>query len=492
VSRRARKRSGLRLLAVAAGGLLVLGAAAAAFALQHAQIAPRQLGPYVERRTTGHNPLIERTGRWVGTTLVALDRGGDAMAAPQSALQLGAQARAAGVAEGVRQVPVADMAALRTALAGAQPGDVITLLPGSYRMGPVLVAGRAGNADAPIVVRAERPDSVVLEQDGSEGFRVTAPWWRFENLTVRGVCGDDSTCEHVFHVVGGAHHFAAVNNTLVDFNAHFKINGEGGAFPDHGLIASNTLTNTRARRTANPVVPIDLVAASDWVIRRNAISDFVKDGGDGVSYGAFAKGAGARNLFEQNLVVCEGRLRGMPGQRVGLSLGGGATGKPYCRDRACVVEQQQGTIRNNLIASCSDVGIYLNSAAQSTLLHNTLVDTVGIDVRYPGSSADVEGNLVDGMIRSRNDGVVRANDNLSAASLYAYLGYHSRRSLFADPAALDFAWRGDPPRRDGITHLPPDLCGQARGTHPAYGAFDSFAACLSNTSSTTSSSSSAN
>jgi hypothetical protein len=102
-----------------------------------------------------------------------------------------------------------------------------------------------------------------------------------------------------------------------------------------------------------------------------------------------------------------------------------------------VVEQEQGTIRGNLVAACSDAGIYLNSAARSSVLHNSLVDTTGIDVRFPTSSADVEGNLVDGTIRSRNGGVLREHDNLSAAPLYAYLGYHPLRTLDAAYGAFD-------------------------------------------------------
>jgi parallel beta-helix repeat protein len=480
----------MRRLLVIPLALVVLGLGTAAVVVQQAGVAPRQLGPYVEKRTSGHNPLIVKGGRWVAATLLALDRGDDGWA-PEPALALGAQPQPVGSDSAGKVVLVADLPELRAALARAEPGDAITLLPGTYRIDAPLDLNRPGSAQAPIAVRARRPGSVLLEQAGVEGFRINAPYWHVENLTIRGTCADDTYCEHALHVSGGAHDVVVRNNTLVDFNAHVKINGADGAFPDRGLIESNTLTNTRARRTANPVTPIDLVAASDWIFRRNLISDFVKAEGDGVSYGGFAKGAGARNLFEQNLVWCERRLRGLPGQRVGLSLGGGATGKPYCRDHACVVEQEQGTIRGNLIMGCSDAGIYLNSAARSSVQHNTIIDTTGIDVRFPGTSADVEGNLVDGSIRSRNDGVLRARDNLSAAPLYPYLGYHPVRALFAAPLALDFAWHGEPPRRASAGAVP-SLCGEARSAAPAYGAFDDFRSCLSASPAVTSSSSAAN
>src|SRR5437763_779831 len=80
-------------------------------------------------------------------------------------------------------------------------------------------------------------------------------------------------------------------------------------------------------------------AASHWIIRGNLISDFIKAQGDQISYGAYAKGAGSDNRFEQNIVLCESLLRGFAGQRVGLSLGGGGTGKELCRDKRCITEQ---------------------------------------------------------------------------------------------------------------------------------------------------------
>jgi hypothetical protein len=319
-------------------------------------------------------------------------------------LAIGAQPLAAGGAGTPTRRLVGSADEARSAFANAAPGDAIVFLPGTYRIRGHVPAARAGSAEAPIVVRADRPGTVTIEFEATEGFKVSAAYWRFENLTIRGACAAQEVCEHAFHVVGGAHHFAAVNNTVADFNAHFKINGEDGRFPDHGLIEGNTLTNGAPRTTHAPVTPIDLVAASDWTIRRNLITDFVKLGGDRVSYGAFAKGAGARTLFEHNVVLCEQRLQGAPGQRVGLSFGGGGTGKPYCRDHKCITEQDQGVMRANLVASCSDAGIYLNAAADSTIVDNTVLDTAGVQVRFPESSAELDGNIVDGAIFSRNGG----------------------------------------------------------------------------------------
>jgi parallel beta-helix repeat protein len=457
--------------------LLALGAGALLVALQERGIAPRLLGPYLERRSGGHNRLIEHAGRWTGAALTGQDRE-EAAPLPLPAMTVGAQP-AARVAAGADVVLVASSDQARAAIAAARPGQAITFLPGSYRFdGRSIAATTAGSAAAPITVRAAVAGTVLLEFALQEGFSVSAPYWRFENLAIRGACKAHSHCEHAFHVSGGAHHFAAINNTVTDFNAHFKINGSGGRFPDFGAIEHNTLNNGSARQTANPVTPIDLVAASDWTIRANLITDFVKAEGDQVSYGAFAKGAGSRNRFVGNIVMCEHLLARAPGQRVGLSLGGGATGPAYCRDRKCITEQNGSTIESNLISACSDDGIYLNSAAGSRIVHNTLLDTAGIDVRFPASSAQVAGNLVDGAIRARNGGLLRLDDNLDTDIAWLYLGRHPQRALFRAPAQLDLRWADAVPRRAAVTAAPPDLCGAARPAAPAYGAFDDFAACL--------------
>jgi parallel beta-helix repeat protein len=470
--RRPVRRSLMLLVALAC--LLAIGAGLLLYALQERGIDPRALGPYVARRSTGHNRLIERAGRWSDAALTRLDREA-ASPGPMPATSIGAQpTRRIGAADTL--VASADQA--RAAIAAARPGQVITFLPGTYRFeGNNIRVNQAGTAAAPITVRAAA-GSVLLEFAMVEGFNVSAPYWRFENLAIRGACGTHSDCEHAFHVVGGAHHFAATNNTITDFNAHFKINGSDGRFPDFGTIEHNTLSNSSARQTSNPVTLIDLVAASDWTIRANLISDFVKADGNQVSYGAFAKGGGSRNRFVGNIVICERLLARRPGQRVGISLGGGATGPAYCRDGKCITEQNGSTIESNLISACSDAGIYLNSAADSRIVHNTLLDTAGIDVRFATSSAQVAGNLVDGAIRSRNGALLRLDDNLDTATAWLYFGRHPQRVLFKAPAQFDFRWDGAGPRRAAGAPAAPDLCGTARPAAPAYGAFEDFAACL--------------
>lgn len=463
----------LAVLAACAGVLLYL---------QAQGVTPRALAPYIERRSAGHNPAISGAGAWLGQTLMRLDRG-DAGSSPLPALLppllIGAQPGASGSGQGAAR-PVATLDEARAAFDAALAGDVITFAPGVYRLRRALEARRPGVQGAPVTVRAALPGSVTIEVDGAQGFLVAAPWWRFENLTVRGVCRNQSFCEHAFHVTGKGSGFAAVNNTITDFNAHFKINGSGGSFPDGGLIAYNTLSNGSVRATASPVTPIDLVAGNDWTVRANLILDFVKGGGDRVSYGAFAKGGAARTVFERNVVVCEHLLRGRPGVRVGLSFGGGGTGKRYCRDGRCITEHEGGTMRANLVASCSDAAIYINSGAATRIVHNTLLDSAGVQLRYPQTAATMEGNLVDGAVSVRNDAQLRGSDNRLGALALSYLGVHPARSLFAAPLEYDLRWRDEAPRRAAQpdTQAQADLCGAQRPAAPAYGAFEDFKACL--------------
>lgn len=475
------KRGPRRVLSLLAAVPLLAGLAAAAGGLLYLQgegITPRALAPYVEKRAAGHNEIITGTGNWVGTALRALDRG-DPVPYELPALTIGAQPTPAPAHQATADAlkPVRSVPEAQRAFAQAVAGDIISFAPGVYRINSPLVASRPGVAGVPIVVRAERPGSVVLEVASAEGIVVAGPHWTFENLELRGACLEAGSCQHAFHVVGKGAHFVARNNRIVDFNAHFKINGDANGFPDHGLIEANTLTNTAPRRTHSPVTPIDLVAASDWTVRANLITDFIKTDGDRISYGAFAKGAAARTLFERNVVLCEQRLQGLPGQRVGLSFGGGGTGRPYCRDGRCITEHEAGTMRANLVAGCSDAGVYVNSAAGSRLLDNTLLDTAGVQVRFPESSAELDGNVIDGPVTSRNGGIVRLGDNRSSSVVAMYAGLHPQRGLFAAPDALDLRWDGEPPRRTARAQSS-DLCGVQRPAAPAYGAFEDFAACL--------------
>ncbi len=311
------------------------------------------------------------------------------------------------------QRPIRSAAELSHAMASATPGTTLVIAPGNYRF-QRLETRTAGTAEAPIVVRAARPGTVTLQATGVELFSVRHAYWTFQDLIIQGGAQTD----HAFHIVGAASHVTLKGNVIRDFHSPIKINGTpGNQYPDNGLIEGNDLYNRSARATGAPVTLIDLVAGSGWIVRDNYLADFAKNGGDFTSYGLFMKGNSDHGLIERNLVIC---ARDVPtsGTRVGLSLGGGGTGTPYCRHQNCAIEHRAGVIRNNIVLNCSDVGIYLNRASETLVAHNTLLMTTGIDVRFPTSSATVMNNVLTGSVRERDGGSVQTRDNLSFGSTY--------------------------------------------------------------------------
>ncbi|MGZ8293971.1 MAG: right-handed parallel beta-helix repeat-containing protein [Telluria sp.] len=467
-----RRKSPFKKIAFSIFTLVLLCAGAVAWFLESAAVPPRQMAPYIERRAADYN--VGQFVAWASRTFEELDRAQGVSGLPP--LRVGALADGSPPPAAGMVVPVDSAEAAARAIEKAQPGDVVTFAPGTYRF-----TGRpyiATSSASGVTVRAGRPGTVFIEMGLPTGFLVTSPNWTFENLHIRGVCTPQGSCQHAFHVVGRGTGFAARNNNLVDFNAHFRINGNAGSFPDQGIIENNTISNTSARATGSPVTPIDLLAASNWTVRANLVSDFVKAGGDGISYGASFRGGGSGNRFARNVVICENRLRGAKGLRVGLSLGGGGTPAGLCRTKDCKKEQDGAIIESNLVASCSDEGIHLNRAAASTISHNTVLDTAGISVRWPESSATIQGNIVDGRIDARDGADAEASDNLDTGVTRLFTGAHPLRALYAAPQRLDLRWGAAAPRRDEGSGGGADLCGATRPPAPAYGAFEDFSACL--------------
>ncbi|WP_340118759.1 right-handed parallel beta-helix repeat-containing protein [Pelagibius sp. 7325] len=341
----------------------------------------------------------------LGAGLFALLSLGAGPRVAESAAQSAAPAAAADILE------VASAEELRAAIAAALPGHTIQIAPGIYDFtGPSLRITAAGREDGRITLRAAVSGTVLLRFDLLEGFHVTVPYWTFENLDIQGTCADDTRCEHAFHVSGAAAHTVIRNNRVSDFNAAVKVNGQDGIYPDAGLIEGSSFTNSRPRATDKPVTPIDIVSVSEWRVRRNVIADFAKAGGNNVSYGAFFKGGGEGNIFEENIVRCEWQHRGYT--RVGFSFGGGGTALRFCRNGPCPPEHRYGIARNNVIVDCpNDAGIYLNESANTLIHGNVLMNTLGIDVRFPTSTATITGNVLDGRIVAREGGSYTESDN---------------------------------------------------------------------------------
>ncbi|HVJ52744.1 MAG TPA: right-handed parallel beta-helix repeat-containing protein [Aliidongia sp.] len=352
-------------------------------------------------------------------------------------------------------VSVADSAQLVQALAQARPGTVITLKPGTYPLHRLeLRAG--GEKGKPITVRAERLGDAHLVTDEVELFVLRGPYWVFENLDLRGK-GD--AADHAFHIEGGADRTILRHDRMRDFNAAVKGNIGDGKFADDVVIEDSLFYNAAPRQTDSPVTPIDIDGGRRWDVRGNLIADFAKAGGNQISYGAFMKAGSSDGIFERNLVICEWRHKGFT--RIGLSFGGGGGETPeICQDRQCSPKHRDGIIRNNIILHCpADLGIYLNEARHIGIFNNTLLDTGGIDVRFPASSAEIRNNIVSGRIRERNGGTLVQESNMLAPA------GDMLQSLFADADAGDFRPRTGAPaveRGPALAAVPDDFCGRKR------------------------------
>jgi len=368
-------------------------------------------------------------------------------------------------------VMVATPAELTAAIDGASPGDEIVLADGTYRLTGAS-CDTPGTATAPILVRAANRQAALVEFDGVEGFKVTAAHWHFEDLDVRGVCADDNDCEHAFHVSGAADGFVLRGSRVRDFNAQLKVNAAmvGGTMtaPDAGLVEANEVGDTRGRDTGNPTTKLNIDTGDDWIVRGNYLHDASKLGGDGVSYAMFLKSGGKRGLVERNLVVCQKDVVNAS-TRIGISLGGGGTAPQFCAPAfdagvPCAVEHDGGTIRNNIIASCSDVGIYLNRAKDTHVLFNTLIATAGVDFRFATTSGEAIGNLLAGRIRDRDGATHTATGNLEQVDGATFT------AIYRAPLAGDLVVIGN---TDTLTGMGParvdvtdDYCAHARPSGP--------------------------
>ena len=342
---------------------------------------------------------------------------------------------------------------LATAVAAALPGQVLELAPGTYALSQTLTTGHAGLAAQPIVLRAAKPGSVEIVVTALQAVVVNQPYWIFENLNWRGACLQHDACEHAFHIVARARGTVILNNRISDFNAHLKINGQDGAWPDDGLLQFSTLTNSGPRRTASPVSLVDLVGASGWQVADNHVERTAKEGGNRISYGVCVKGAGQQVRVERNLVVCTPERVSQPGLRVGISLGCGATGKEFCRDGRCDVELSNSVVANNVVAHCNDFGIDLHRARNALVAHNTLVNTAGIDARQPTTQAVAVGNLLEGRLRARDGARLDAQDNATPNQL---------ATLMTAPAALDLRWFESSDQARPTPETDRDFCGRRR------------------------------
>ncbi len=360
-----------------------------------------------------------------------------------------------------RTVPVQDTADLTRAIEAAQAGDDIVLANGIYLISTKLHARALATQAAPITVRAAHPKGAHIRSVAPIAFEVTGYYWHFSGLDITGVCLRDTDCEHAFHVVGTGSGFVLRSSRLVDFNAQVKVNADlARHLPSSGLIEENEFLDSHPRHTDNPVAPVNIDNAANWIVRGNSIHDFQKDGSGENSYGAFVKGGAQAPVIERNLIVCA-RDAASSGAMVGLSLGADGMDANLCPphwDSAhpCDPEVSDGIIRNNIVLNCAGKGIYLNKAQHSAVLFNTVARTPGVEFHGRSSTGLARGNLMTGKISGTLGGQFIDGGNV--------IGLASARDLgasFRAPAKVA-GYSPNLPASDALVR--DDYCGASRGS----------------------------
>jgi hypothetical protein len=327
-------------------------------------------------------------------------------------------------AGGGSTVTVSTVQQLRDAVLAATPGTIIELTDGTYTWSDNTTLARIEDKQN-LTIRSQsgNRDAVILKGQGISSatefvFKLTrADYITIENLTMRDVYW------HCVQLNEGSEHFTVRNCYMWDA-------GEGpikstvilntGPFCDYGTV-DNCVIGFTTTGKRSVVEGIDIIAVKGWVIKNTKFYNVIHPKPRNVAYGCFAKAASEdtviENCYFQN---CQ----------VSISFGGG--GSPLSLHRnGNPAEHYGGIMRNNIIHTGSDVGIYMNKASNFKIYNNTLWPANGfssIDVRYAESYGSIINNICSEGYQLRDGGVATTATNLFNASA----------SLFVNQAAANY------------------------------------------------------
>jgi parallel beta-helix repeat protein len=201
-----------------------------------------------------------------------------------------------------------------------------------------------------------------------------------------------------------ADHLQTVDNGEAGFKVASPHANSGVGYSDNGTIENSVIGFTRNGQR-HVVEGIDMVGVKNWRVRGNTIKNIKKANGR-AAYAVFAKGNAQNIVFANNVVK---------NSFIGLSFGGGGTGKRFFRNGQSKFETRGGVIKDNKIYNSDDVGIYLNKAKNFRVVGNTVlgtgIGTGAIAVRFPESSGMIRGNKISGSIKLRNGAHAVLRDN---------------------------------------------------------------------------------
>jgi hypothetical protein len=304
------------------------------------------------------------------------------------------------------KVSVSSLDALRDAISKApSTGRIITLAPKTYHQtktidisdkNNITIQGATQNFnDTAIAGPGINNRSLDINFHVIESSYVT-----FRNLTI------EDSYYHAIQVKEGSAYFHADHvKTWDNGESGFKVTDParydlGQSDADYGLIENCLIGNTTTGMR-NEVEGIDIIAAKGWVIRGNTFTHIKKPlhrvierflkADDRMAYAVFAKGNAIGTVIEGNIIK---------NSAIGMSFGGGGTGRQWFRNNDATYEHRGGIMRNNVIYNMVDAGIYMNKAYDFQVYNNTLAN-VGQDGAgaialrsTPPSSGTIRNNLI--------------------------------------------------------------------------------------------------
>ncbi|MBP9695124.1 MAG: VCBS repeat-containing protein [Candidatus Magasanikbacteria bacterium] len=311
-----------------------------------------------------------------------------------------------------QNVIVNSVSTLRQALLTASAGTTIILKPGTYDLSGVrLTTTRGGTASQPITLKAEsRNTAILVTNQAEEAFYLTVPYYVFDGLSVQ-IIGTGSY--HAYKLNDDAHDIVIKNGKMEVFKGgESAIKGASpgtvGPYPDNLLVENNEIF---FHEPTDYVVAegIDGIGVKGWVIRGNNIHDIKIANKNSHAWGIVLKGNSQDSLIENNT---------FDNNDIAISIGG-TSATQYFRNGERTYEHNRAIVRGNTIRHTRGVAIYIERGHDTQISGNLVTDSsmngdvASIDVRYRESTATLQNNTLDKIVRDRDGGTHSGVTDLS-------------------------------------------------------------------------------
>jgi hypothetical protein len=180
---------------------------------------------------------------------------------------------------------------IRAALAGARPGDVITVADGEYQFKPRLVASASGTAAAPVTLRGSRAAMLRTKNaSGDYGLSITGSYWHVEGITVahasKGIVLDGSVGTvidrvEVYDIGDEAVHFRKCSTDGVLRRSYVHETGRNSPQYGEGVYIGSANSNWAQYQCTDPVSGQSLGDNSERVlVEGNTFENVTAEGAD--------------------------------------------------------------------------------------------------------------------------------------------------------------------------------------------------------------------